>query len=189
MTTRTRILVAAAGGLLPMFLYSYATGPDPRNTGAPGDQTCAQARCHTGTAVNAGGGTAVLTSSAGTTYTPGQQQTLTLTITDSKARVYGFQASARIDSNATNGQAGNFTAGASQIVLCASGSVRGSAGCPSSAPVQFIEHSRPFSTNTITFSWTAPASDVGPVTIYVAANAATGMETKAATTFTPRSCN
>src|SRR5204862_3535284 len=128
-------------------------------------QTCAQARCHSGTALNAGGGTAVLTSSAGSTYTPGQQQTLTLTITDSRARVYGFQASARIDSNATKGQAGNFTPGASQIVLCESGSIRGSGGCSSSAPVQFIEHSRPFSTNTITFSWTAPASAVGPVTI------------------------
>jgi uncharacterized protein (TIGR03437 family) len=99
---------------------------------------------------------------------------LTLTITDSRARVYGFQASARIDNNATKGQAGNFTAGASQIVLCESGNVRGSAGCPSSAPVQFIEHSRPFTTNTISFTWTAPASDVGPVTIYVAANAANG---------------
>jgi uncharacterized protein (TIGR03437 family) len=40
--------------------------------------------------------------------------------------------------------------------------------------VQFIEHNRPYSTNTITFQWTAPASDVGTVTIYVAANAANG---------------
>src|SRR4051812_9866076 len=61
MTTRTRILTAAAGGLLPMFLYSYASGPDPRKTGAPGDQTCTQAGCHTGTALNGGGGSAVLT--------------------------------------------------------------------------------------------------------------------------------
>jgi uncharacterized protein (TIGR03437 family) len=166
--------MAAAGGLLPMFLYSYATGPDPRNTGAPGDQTCAQARCHTGTALNGGGGAAVLTSSAGATYVPGQQQTVTLTITDSRARVFGFQASARPDSNASKGQAGNFTPSASQIVVCESGSLRGNSGCPASAPVQFIEHSRPFTTNTITFTWTPPASDVGPVTIYVAANAANG---------------
>src|SRR5437868_8654800 len=92
MTTRTRILLAAAGGLLPMPLYSYATGPDPRKTGAPGDQTCAQSGCHTGTALNGGGGSAVLTSAAGNSYTPGQQQTFTLTITDSRARVYGFRS-------------------------------------------------------------------------------------------------
>jgi uncharacterized protein (TIGR03437 family) len=157
-----------------MFLYSYASGPDPRKTGAPGDQTCAQSGCHTGTTLNGGGGSAVLTSSAGGTYTLGQQQTLTLTITDSRARVYGFQASVRADSNPSNGQAGNFVAGTSQIVICENGSLRGSSGCPANASVQFIEHSRPFTTNTITFSWTAPSSDVGPVTVYVAANAANG---------------
>ena len=82
--------------------------------GAPGDSTCAMAGCHTGTALNGGGGSVQLTSSAGTSYTPGQQQTLTLVITDSRARVYGFQASARLDSNPTNGQAGDFSAGAQQ---------------------------------------------------------------------------
>jgi uncharacterized protein (TIGR03437 family) len=157
-----------------MLLYSYANGPDPRKTGAPGDQTCTESGCHTGTALNGGGGNAVLTSSAGTTYTPGQQQTLSLTITDSRARVYGFQASARVDSNPANGQAGNFVAAASQIVICENGSLRGSAGCPANASVQFIEHSRPSSSNTINFTWTAPSSDVGPVTVYVAANAANG---------------
>jgi hypothetical protein len=55
----------------------------PRYTGAPGDSTCANAGCHTGTALNGGGGNVQLTSSAGTSYTPGQQQTLTITITDS----------------------------------------------------------------------------------------------------------
>jgi uncharacterized protein (TIGR03437 family) len=174
MRKSTQITVAVAGGLLPMFLYSYATGPDPRKTGAPGDQTCAQSQCHTGTALNAGGGSISLTSSAGSTYTPGQQQTLTLTITDSRARVYGFQASARLNSNLSGGQAGSFTAGTSQIVICDNGSTKGTAGCPSSSPVQFIEHNRALTTNTINFSWTAPAADVGPVTIYVAANAANG---------------
>jgi uncharacterized protein (TIGR03437 family) len=174
MRKTTQIGITAAAGLLPMFLYSYATGPDPRMTGAPGDQTCARSGCHTGTSLNAGGGNIALTASGGTTYTPGQQQTLTLTITDSKARVYGFQASARVDSNATNRQAGSFTAAAGQIVICDNGSLRGSSGCPASAPVQFIEHSRPYSTNSITFLWTAPATDVGTVTVYVAANAANG---------------
>jgi uncharacterized protein (TIGR03437 family) len=115
-----------------------------------------------------------LISSAGTTYTPGEQQTLTITITDSKAKVYGFQMSARLDSNGTNGQAGSFTPGSQQIVVCDNGSLRGTNGCPSSAPVQFIEHSRPYTTNTISVTWTAPSSNAGSVTIYVAANAGNG---------------
>jgi uncharacterized protein (TIGR03437 family) len=174
MKNSTKITIAVCCGLAPVILYSYASGPDPRMTGAPGDQTCARSGCHTGTALNSGGGSATLTSSSGSTYTPGQKLSFTLTITDSRARVYGFQATARPDSNSTNGQAGDFTAATQQIVICDNGRVKGSSGCTSSSPVQFIEHSRPFSTNTISFTWTAPSSDVGPVTIYAAANAANG---------------
>src|SRR4051794_19789608 len=174
MNRRTQVSITAAAGLLPMFLYSYATGPDPRKSGAPGDQTCAQSGCHTGTALNGGGGTVVLTSATGNTYTPGQQQTLTLSITDGTRRVFGFQASARLDSNPTSGQAGKFTAGTSQIVICENGSIMGSSGCPASGSVQFLEHNRPLSSGTISILWTAPATDVGPITVYVAANAANG---------------
>lgn len=174
MRVSTKVVAAVSVGLLPVILYSYASGPDPRYTGAPGDQTCARSGCHMGTALNGGGGSVQLTSSAGQTYTPGQQQTFTMTITDSRARVYGFQMSARLDSNPSNGQAGTFTPGSQQIVICDSGSIRGASGCPSSRPVEFIEHSRPFSTNTVNVTWTAPGSAAGTVTIYVAANAANG---------------
>src|SRR5215472_7506691 len=161
MTRTHRIFIAAVSGALPVLLYSYATGPDPRNTGAPGDQTCARSGCHTGTALNGGGGSVQLTSSSGSSYTPGQQQTLTLTITDSAAKAYGFQMTARLDSNSSTGQAGDFTAGSRQIVICDNGNQKSSSGCPSSAPVQFVEHSLPFTTNVITVTWTAPSSDVG----------------------------
>ncbi len=85
----------------------------------------------------------MLTSSTNDTYTPGQQQTLTLTITD-----------------------------AQQVVICQNGSTMGNSGCPASAPLQFLEHNRAFSTNTVNISWTAPAEAAGGITIYVAANAA-----------------
>jgi uncharacterized protein (TIGR03437 family) len=116
----------------------------------------------------------VVSSSAGTNYTPGQQQSLTITITDANAKVYGFQMTARPDSNPASEQAGSFTAGAQQFVVCEDGTLPGSGACPSNAPVQFIEHSRPFTTNKINVTWTAPSSDVGTITIYVAANAANG---------------
>lgn len=82
--------------------------------------------------------------------------------------------SARPDSNNTNGQAGSFTPSSQQIVICDNLSPRGPNGCPSSTPVQFIEHRRPYSANIISVTWTSPSSDAGPITIYVAANAANG---------------
>ena len=59
-------------------------------------------------------------------------------------------------------------------MICDNGRAKGASGCAATAPVQFIEHNRPFGTNSINFTWTAPATDVGPVTIYAAANAANG---------------
>ena len=81
---------------------------------------------------------------------------------------------ARLDSNLSNGQAGDFTAGTGQFVLCENSTFKTSKGCPANASVQFIEHNSPFKTNTITVTWTPPATDVGGVHIYVAANAANG---------------
>src|SRR5260370_41786948 len=93
-------------------------------------------------------------------------------MTGSVAKAYGFQMTARLESNLANGQAGDFTAGTQQLVLCDDASFKGSKGCPASAPVQFIEHSAPFLTNTISVVWTPPASNAGNVHIYVAAHAA-----------------
>jgi uncharacterized protein (TIGR03437 family) len=158
-----------------MLLFAFSTGPLPRKTGAPGDDTCAQ--CHTGTALNGGGGGVTLAASTGSTYSAGQTITLTLTVTDAAARVYGFQASARLDSNATTGQAGNLVAGPQQRIICEDNNPIPAAGCAATGPIQFVEHTSPFTTNVITFSWTAPSADAGPVTIYAAANAANGNRT------------
>jgi len=160
--------------LLATFIYGHAAGPDPRHTGAPGDDllACASSGCHTGTPINGGGGKAAVNFQNGLTYTPGVQQTFSLVVTDSKAKAYGFQMTARLESNLSNGQAGDFTAAAQQLVLCDNGTLKGSKGCPQNSPVQFIEHSAPFSSNTISIVWTPPASDAGNVHIYLAANAA-----------------
>jgi len=160
--------------LLATFIYGHAAGPDPRHTGAPGDDplACATSGCHTGTPINGGGGNVALNFQNGLTYTPGVQQTFSLVVTDSKAKAYGFQMTARLESNLSNGQAGDFTAGSQQLVLCDNGSLKGSKGCAQNSPVQFIEHSAPFSSNTISITWTPPGSNMGNVRIYVAANAA-----------------
>jgi uncharacterized protein (TIGR03437 family) len=162
---------------LPILLLAFSVGPDPRHTGAPGDQTCARSGCHTGTAVNGGGGRVELQLPGGLTYVPGQKQRVTVVITDTNAttRNYGFQATARLGSNEANGQAGTFSLVGRDVILCVDGRERTGASCPSTAALEFISHGDASNrTGRFEFDWTAPATDVGPVKIYVAGNAANG---------------
>jgi uncharacterized protein (TIGR03437 family) len=184
MTRTMRIAaVVLASALFVALLWAHAAGPDPRHTAAPGDDplACATAGCHVGTPLNGGGGNVVVNFANGLTYSPGAQQTFTIMVTDPTARVYGFQMTARLESDLANGQAGDFTAGQQQLVLCAAGLgdfgiTKPNTGCPANEPVQFIEHNRPFFPNQmpIQVQWTAPSTNVGSVHIYVAANAANG---------------
>jgi uncharacterized protein (TIGR03437 family) len=169
---------AAALGVIPVLAWAYSTGPLPRNTGAPGDTTCSQSGCHAFTNksnVNTAGGSVQFAFGSGTTYTPGTNIHVTVTTTDSTARVYGFEASARIAS--TNKQAGTFVkpaTGVKQFVQCEDSSDRPAAGCPASAPLEFIQHSAPSTVGKFEFDWTPPTTSVGSVMFYVAANAANG---------------
>jgi uncharacterized protein (TIGR03437 family) len=172
-----KIIYAGIAGLAAAALiYAHAEGPDPRHTAAPGDDplACATAGCHTGTGVNAGGGTVVLKFPAGQTYTPGQQQTFQVVVSDPKAKTYGFQLTARLVSNLSQGQAGDFSSVAGEIVLCDDGSLKGTKGCLASAPVQFIEHNTPRTDGTWNITWTPPTTNVGNVMFYVAGNGANG---------------
>jgi uncharacterized protein (TIGR03437 family) len=165
--------MAVTGSLL---LWALPTGADPRSEGGPGGNpaACAQSGCHVGTGVNAGGGRVELQFPNGTTYVPGEKQRLRLVVTDSAARVYGFQASARLASNEASAQAGTFTAQASQVIICQNGADRVSARCPANSPLEFINQIKPSASNTFEFDWTPPATASGNVRIYVAANAANG---------------
>src|SRR6266404_617172 len=182
-----KILVWGSCGLLaalaPAYLYAHVTGPDQRLTAAPGDDqlACATAGCHTGLAkggpINAAGGGVTATLSSAT-YTPGVPITITVNVTDPNPANthFGFQMTARLESDPTKDQAGDFTAGQNQIVICDDGSTKTSRGCPSFAPVQFIEHAFPStnssaSTTPYTFTWMPPSTNVGPVHFYVAGNA------------------
>jgi len=159
-----------------VLLFAYATGPEPRHTAAPGDDklACTSGGCHNSFALGVGGGNVRIEFPDGLTYTPGVAQTLRVVITDATARAYGFQLTARLESDLAKGQAGDFTAGARQLIVCDDGSVKRGLGCPANAPVQFIEHSDPFpaGANTINVQWTPPSTNAGNVHLYVAANAA-----------------
>jgi uncharacterized protein (TIGR03437 family) len=159
---------------LPVLVWAFSSGPPPRSEGGPGGSAsaCAQSGCHVGTAVNGGGGNVQLQFPNGLTYTPGQKQRIRVVITDANGRNYGFQASARLASNETSGQAGRFDGASGLLVICSNDSERSASGnCPANAPLEFIEHSRPSTSGTFEFDWTAPATDVGNVKFYVAGNA------------------
>src|SRR6516165_10735422 len=134
--------------LTPAVALAYEFGPYPRYTAAPGDDpvACASAGCHTGSPnggpINAGGGGVTATFSSGSSYTPGGPAiTITVSVSDPVNKRFGFQMTARLDSNLASGQAGDFTAGANQIVLRDSGSPKmPGKSCPSASPIEFIEH-------------------------------------------------
>ncbi|MDP2997126.1 MAG: choice-of-anchor V domain-containing protein [Bryobacterales bacterium] len=171
MGRKRRILFCVIGAAIPVLLYAYSTGPPPGKTAAPGEGICRD--CHS--VGGSGGGKVEIGFPGGMAYTPGVRQQLTVTITDADAQWYGFELSARLA--ADNSQAGGLAPapGESNIrVICSDNRPRTASGCPSNAPIEYIQHSPARQTNTFRIEWTPPATDRGPVRIYVAANAANG---------------
>jgi uncharacterized protein (TIGR03437 family) len=192
--------------VVPVVLWAYEYGPNPGYANVPGELgTCVA--CHFGTDLNAGGGNVTVNFPNGMTYTPGVTQQLSVTISDSKQRAWGFELTARLASNPTT-MAGTFASTDNNTRLMCSepnlfvfGAIpfSGSAPqtCPSNQPLQYAEHSLAgydatkgmVGSATYTFAWTPPSTNVGNVTICVAGNAANGDLTPAgdhiyATTYT-----
>jgi uncharacterized protein (TIGR03437 family) len=141
---------------------------------APGDKpgvTCTQ--CHAGTAINAGGGSVRVAFPNGLTYTPGQAQTLTVTVADGAANLFGFELSARGDTSPNTTQAGSFTAGTDQRIVCSDNQLQPAGGCGGTG-IQWIEHSAPSLTGVFSVRWTPPAAASGNIHFYVSGNGANG---------------
>ncbi len=145
-------------------VFTNSSQPNAGHTGAPGENTCATAGCHSGTAT-------VSTAMDLNTlpqgdlvngYTPGQQYNLFLNINSlispaSATPKDGFQLT----------------------VLTSGGAAAGTLALPNNPATvslttgggkQYIGHKNAASTNSWTFKWTAPAAGTGAVTFYVTAN-------------------
>ena len=176
--TRIKLLVifgVILGGIasfvcLPRYLAridASAFGPAPSHTGAPGESNCTE--CHNSFPVNSGGGS-VYVSGLPERYTPNQQITFTVTTRQAQQVVYGFQL---VILDSTGHDAGSVTlpSGSPQRTQAVTGLVNG-------VVRTYIEHTvdgivpAQFDFNSWTFTWTAPSSNVGPVTFYAAGNAA-----------------
>ena len=170
----TRLITLLAAIAVPA-AFGFSTGPLARKSGAPGDALCVQ--CHTGTAANGGPGSVRITLPGAATYTPGTKQHITVTVSDPDQQRWGFQLTARLNSDLANGRAGDLTPTDSNTqIRCDSGNF----GSCKPGEIQFIEHTSAGTRNgtkggaTFEFDWTPPASGAGSVTLYAAGNAANG---------------
>jgi uncharacterized protein (TIGR03437 family) len=226
MERKRKLFWAKTGVILsvvPVILWAHEYGPDAGYSGVPGEvgeqgpttnDTCLSSSCHVGT-LNPSAGKVTVAFPNGTTYTPGVKQHLMVTISDSTGpRAWGFQLTAR-QASSSKTMAGSFgSTDNNTLVLCADTSLfteqeldyPNSQTCPSSKPLAFIEHSLTGYQKTLgmtgsatyQFDWTPPASAVGNITIYVAANSGpatssptqTGADVYTATyTLTPAAAN
>ena len=172
MTRLSRVVMALATGAIPVaLLYAYsADGPEAGNSGAPGETDCTS--CHGGTA-NSHGGSITAVFSSGSTYVPGGLPIeITVNVTDASNPSHGFQMSSRTVDNTQAGRFDPKQGFPGLLVLCENDNLRQGI-CPGGAPREFIEHNAP-RTGTWTFLWTPPATNIGPVTFYLAGNAVDG---------------
>lgn len=133
-------------------------GPTAGKTGAPGENNCTQ--CHTGTAQSGVGvNTVVMTEGVDvvTDYTPGTVYNVAISIAN-PSTINGFQIVALNESDA---QAGTIT------IIPSSGTQikNGAAG------KKYVTHTLAGNVQSAwAFQWTAPATNVGNVTFYLATN-------------------
>jgi uncharacterized protein (TIGR03437 family) len=158
-------------------MLANSAGPPAGSSGAPSERTCTSSGCHL---IIPGTGSLSATLAANPTYIPGVPQHIVITIADSTATRWGFQAAARAASNPRATQAGDFEpTDANTQVICDDGSQK-TAGqpCTLNPAFQYIEHTlvgtRPGTAGNVTFEfdWTPPASGFGNVIFYIAAEAA-----------------
>ena len=146
------------------FLYGYANNPPNGRTGAPGENTCATASCHSSYDLNSGPGD--LSISGPITYTPYEILTFVINITHNDQERWGFELCAR---DIELDQAGN-------IIIIDESITQSSV----SSGITYLKQ-----TNSGTFDgqldnahwefqWQAPNSDIGEVTFYFTGNAANG---------------
>ena len=161
---------------------AFSGGAPARSSGGgfPGERVCTQ--CHVGAEANSGPGTLTLSVGGTTassepdapalTYTPGETIALIVSFEDTTKFRVGFQLTARSGDGC--GQPGSLAAGSSDD---GSGIKTGSGSCgPAGTQVEWVTHSAPRNGSSATFAidWTAPAEDVGAVTIALAVNGADG---------------
>ena len=140
-------------------VFAFSGGPPNGLTGAPSENNCMQ--CHAGNALDAAGGSLMLT--VPENYLPGEVYDIAINLSRTGQSKWGFEMTAL---NGNGARAGTFAPRDGNTQLSEENSK------------QYIKHTFAGTAtgkkdaNSWTFKWTAPSTDVGPITFYAAGNAA-----------------
>ncbi|MEI6310769.1 MAG: choice-of-anchor V domain-containing protein [Bacteroidota bacterium] len=154
------ILLTSLGAFITFTNESYKKNGRAGNTGSPGEATCQTGGCHNGT-VNTGTGNVNILSSdmTGWEYVPGTTYNIRVRIAETGKLVFGLGVEVLNSSNTNAGTINILESSRTQIISSGAGRLNlthmTGAGLTNDSSVY-------------TFSWTAPSTDIGPVTFYVA---------------------
>lgn len=154
------IFAVICSGIIMSFEILSSNGKAGKN-GSPGETDCTS--CHSGT-VNSGGGSVSITSPdlVGWAYTTGQTYTINVTIAQASIPLFGFGFEA-LDASGAN-------AGTLVITNSTETQIKTFTVAPNSRNNVVHKSGAGLSTGsyTFTFNWTAPSTNIGNVTFYVA---------------------
>ena len=141
--------------------FALTGGPPDEKTSAPNEANCTQ--CHTGNALNDGDGSLMLTTPE--TYEPGEMYTLIVDLSRTGQSKWGFEMTAL---DADGARAGTFAVDSAANTQVSEANSR-----------QYIKHTAAGTAgandaHNWEFEWTAPDTDIGPITFYAAGNASNG---------------
>ena len=144
-------------------VYAFSFDPPNEKTGAPGESTCASVGCHSSFDLIAFDESLVLT--VPETYTPGMIYDIVVKLARDGQKRWGFEMTALSGSNT---RAGTFS------------STDANTQVKDGNKKQYIKHTSAGTAqgtedmHSWMFRWTAPSSNLGPITFYAAGNAANG---------------
>lgn len=163
-------ILPVSGVLLLLFavstgsVFAFSAGPPDEKTGAPNENTCAQANCHAGNDLNASDGSLMLTIPE--TYIPNEVYTIVVNLSRTGQSRWGFEMTA-LDADGT--RAGTFAA-----------DTDGNTQLSETNSKQYIKHTSDGTAQGTNdahnweLQWTAPDANIGPITFYAAGNASNG---------------
>ncbi|MFN8394425.1 MAG: choice-of-anchor V domain-containing protein [Bacteroidia bacterium] len=131
-----------------------ASQPPVSKTGAPNENKCNQ--CHQGTAGT--GSVSMIFGNNETQYIPGQVYTISVNVTDATKTRFGFQVTAL--AGGVGASVGTFAVTNSTNTVLRTGTVTGFSR-------KYMCHKTANGTQNWTFNWTAPPTDIGPITFFL----------------------
>jgi hypothetical protein len=135
-------------------------------SGSPAEKNCTN--CHSTFALNSGGGSVAIASPTLTnwSYVPGQTYTINVTVAKTGVKLFGLEFEALTSAGAN---AGTLTAGTGTVIKSATVS-----GNSRASVTHALNGGKGTDSHIFSFTWKAPATDVGKITFYCAGNAANG---------------